>query len=230
MTRKVLWPVLVIGVLLIVLPFAFHMPSRTAAGARMMSRFQPIMQADQVQKTADYYYNVFVPLGKVAPAINEQTVAKFDGYVKGFGGVQTDAQKLVPALAQAMHMTPAQVQAFMGKQLPSMAAMIANLPTMQKDFSQFIGMMQANTGRLRPGERRPRPLQAARGHDAGERDRLPVGEQPAVVPAVHVVLRDPGPAALPARRLRALVRASRARPHHEGAPDPGLTKWRFRIH
>ncbi len=104
------------------------------------------MQADQVQKTADYYYNVFVPLGKVAPAINEQTVAKFNGYVKGFGGVQTDAQKLVPALAQAMHMTPAQVQAFMGKQLPSMAAMIANLPTMQKDFSQFIGMMQANTG------------------------------------------------------------------------------------
>ena len=146
MTRKVLWPVLVIGALLIVLPFAFHMPSRTAAGARMMSDFQPIMQADQVAKTAYYYDKVFVPLGKVAPTINPQTVAKFNAYVKGFGGVQTDAQKLVPALAQAMQMTPAQVQAFMGKQLPSMAAMIANLPTMQKDFTQFIGMMQANTG------------------------------------------------------------------------------------
>ena len=146
MTRKVLWPVLVIGALLIVLPFAFHMPSRTAAGARMMSDFQPIMQADRVSKTAYYYNNVFTPLGKIAPAINGPTVAKFDGYVKGFGGVQTDAQKLVPALAQAMQMTPAQVQAFMGKQLPAMSAMIANLPTMQKDFTQFIGMMQANTG------------------------------------------------------------------------------------
>ena len=145
MTRKVLWPVLVIGALLIILPFAFHMPSRTAAGARMMSDFQPIMQADQVKQTADYYYNVFVPLGKVAPAINAQTVAKFNGYVKGFGGVQTDAQKLVPALAQAMHMTPAQVQAFMGKQLPAMSAMIANLPTMQKDFTQFIGDDAART-------------------------------------------------------------------------------------
>jgi len=161
MTRKVLWPVLVIGALLIAMPFAFQMPSRTAAGARMMSDFQPIMQADQVKQTSDYYYNVFVPLGKVAPAINAQTVAKFNAYVKGFGGVQTDAQKLVPALAQAMNMTPAQVQAFMGKQLPAMSAMIVNLPTMQKDFTQFIGMMQANTavfGQVNAGLAHYKPL------------------------------------------------------------------------
>jgi hypothetical protein len=146
MTRKVLWAVLVIGALLIVLPFAFQMPSRTAAGARMMNSFQPIMQPNQVQKTAYYYNNVFTPLGKVAPAINAQTVAKFDQYLKGFGGMQTDAQKLVPALAQAMHMTPAQVQAYMGKQFPTMSAMLANMPQMQKDFGGFIGMMRANTG------------------------------------------------------------------------------------
>jgi hypothetical protein len=146
MTRKVLWAVLVIGALLIVLPFAFQMPSRTAAGARMMNSFQPIMQPNQVQKTAYYYDNVFTPLGKVAPAINAQTVAKFDHYLKGFGGMQTDAQKLVPALAQAMHMTPAQVQAYMGKQFPTMSAMLANMPQMQKDFGGFIGMMRANTG------------------------------------------------------------------------------------
>ena len=161
MTRKVLWPVLVIGALLIILPFAFQMPSRTAAGARMMSDFQPIMQPAQVAKTVYYYDKVFVPLGKVAPAINAQTVAKFNAYVKGFGGVQTDAQKLVPALAQAMNMTPAQVQAFMGKQLPAMSAMIVNLPTMQKDFAQFIGMMQANTaifGQVNAGLAHYKPL------------------------------------------------------------------------
>jgi hypothetical protein len=146
MTRKVLWAVLVIGALMIVLPFALQMPSRTAAGARMMNSFQPIMQPNQVQKTAYYYNNVFTPLGKVAPAINAQTVAKFARYLKGFGGMQTDAQKLVPALAQAMHMTPTQVQAYMAKQFPSMSAMLIALPQMQKDFGGFIGIMRANTG------------------------------------------------------------------------------------
>jgi hypothetical protein len=66
MTRKLLWPVLAIGALLVILPFAFQMPSRTAAGDRMMSDFQPLMQASHVQTTADYYNNVFVPLGKLS--------------------------------------------------------------------------------------------------------------------------------------------------------------------
>jgi hypothetical protein len=66
MTRKLLWPVLAIGALLVILPFAFQMPSRTAAGDRMMKDFQPLMGAAHVQKTADYYNKVFVPLGTVA--------------------------------------------------------------------------------------------------------------------------------------------------------------------
>ena len=66
MTRTLLWPVLAIGALLVVLPFAFQMPSRTAAGDRMMKDFQPVMGAAHVQKTADYYNKVFVPLGTVA--------------------------------------------------------------------------------------------------------------------------------------------------------------------
>lgn len=66
MTRKLLWPVLAIGIVLVVLPFALQMPSRTAAGDRMMKDFQPLMQAAHVQKTADYYDNVFVPLGQIA--------------------------------------------------------------------------------------------------------------------------------------------------------------------
>jgi hypothetical protein len=66
MARKMLWPVMVIGIVLIVMPFAFSMPSRTAAGDRMMSDFHPLMQAAAVQKTADYYNKVFTPLGTVA--------------------------------------------------------------------------------------------------------------------------------------------------------------------
>jgi hypothetical protein len=145
MNRRVLWTVLAIGLALAIVPFALGMPAKTAAGARMMSDFQPLMGAAHVQETADYYNNVFVPLGKVAPAMNDKTVAKFQGYAQGFDGMLVDGQKLVPALAQAMHMTPAQVQAMLQKEFPHMAALLAALPTMRQDFAQLIGLMASNT-------------------------------------------------------------------------------------
>jgi hypothetical protein len=146
MNRKVLWGVLAIGLVLVIAPFALSLPSKASAGERMMTGFQPIMQPDQVATTARYYNNVFVPLGTVTPMMSAQNVAKFQAYLKGFGGMQTDAAKLVPLLAQAMHMTPAQVQALMGTQLPSMAAMLQNLPAMQRDFDGLLGTMQQNVG------------------------------------------------------------------------------------
>jgi hypothetical protein len=112
----------------------------------MMNGFEPIMQPDQVQTTADYYNDVFVPLGTVTPMLSAENVAKFQAYMKGFGGMQTDAAKLVPMLAQAMNMTPAQVQAMMKQQTPAMAAMLQNLPAMQRDFTGLLGTMQKNVG------------------------------------------------------------------------------------
>src|SRR6266542_6646620 len=102
MNRKLLWAVLAIGLALVIAPLALSLPSKAAAGQRMMSGFQPIMQPDQVKTTAYYYNQVFVPLGTVAPMMSAQNLAKFQAYLKGFGGVQTDAAKLVPLLAQAM--------------------------------------------------------------------------------------------------------------------------------
>jgi hypothetical protein len=78
--------------------------------------------------------------------MSAQNLAKFQAYLKGFGGMQTDAAKLVPLLAQALHMAPAQVQALMATQLPSMAAMLQNLPAMQRDFGGLLGTMQVNVG------------------------------------------------------------------------------------
>ena len=84
-----------------------------------MSDFQPIMQADQVQKTADYYNNTFVPLDTVfTPIVSQATVDKFNAYLKGFGGMQVEGQKLVPALAQAMGVSNAQAAAYMAKRVP----------------------------------------------------------------------------------------------------------------
>ena len=133
----------------------------------MLNGFQPIMQPDQVQTTADYYNHVFMPLGTVTPMMSAQNLAKFQAYLKGFAGMQTDAAKLVPLLAQAMHMTPAQVQTLMATQLPAMAAMLQNLPAMQRDFGGLLGTMQQNVGIFSQVPGGARPLPAARDDDAG---------------------------------------------------------------
>lgn len=146
MNRKLLWAVLAIGLALVVAPLAMALPSKAAAGQRMMSGFQPIMQPDQVQTTARYYNEVFVPLGTVAPMMSAKNVQTFQGYLKGFAGLQGDATKLVPLLAQALHMTPAQVQGMMSTQLPSMTAMLQSLPAMQRDFGGLLQTMQEDVG------------------------------------------------------------------------------------
>ena len=58
-------------------PLALGLPGKAAAGQRMMSGFQPIMQPDQVATTARYYNDVFVPLGTVTPMMSAQNLAKF---------------------------------------------------------------------------------------------------------------------------------------------------------
>jgi hypothetical protein len=146
MNRKLLWAVLVIGLALVITPFAIGLPGKSAAGERVMNGFQPIMQPDQVATTARYYNDVFVPLGTVTPMMSAQNLAKFQSYLNGFAGMQTDAAKLVPLLAQAMHMTPAQVQALMATQLPSIATTLENLPVLQRDFGGLLGTMQQNVG------------------------------------------------------------------------------------
>ena len=146
MNRKLSWAVLVIGLALVIAPFALGLPGKSAAGQRMLNGFQPIMQPNQVQITANYYDHVFVPLGKVTPLMSAQNLAKFNAYMKGFSGMQTDTAKLVPMLAQALQMTPAQVQKLLATQLPAMAAMLQNLPAMQRDFGGLLGTMQQNVG------------------------------------------------------------------------------------
>jgi len=146
MNRKILWAVLVVGLALVTAPFALSLPGKTAAGQRMLDGFRPIMQPAHVQKTAYYYDSVFTPLGKIAPMMSAANLARFQGYLGGFSGVQTDSAKLLPMLAQSLHLSVPQVQALMAKQLPSMAAMTRSLPAMQRDFGGLLGTMQGNVG------------------------------------------------------------------------------------
>lgn len=161
MTRKVLWAVLVIGVAMIAAPLAMSLPGRSSAGQRMIDDFHPIMQADSVKTTYDYYYDVFVPLRAVVPAVSKENVAKFEGYLAGIEGMQADTAKLVPALAQQLGMTEQQVQQFFGGEFPAMAQMLAGLPQLGKDFGDLLGVMGSNVEifeRVPPGLDHYKPL------------------------------------------------------------------------
>lgn len=144
MIRKMMWVVLAIGAALIVAPFAIGLPDKADGGQKMIDAFEPIMEEQNVQTTADYYYNVFVPLGEVAPAMSQENIDKFNGYLAGFTAVGVDAENMVPALSEAMGMPEAEVQAFMGAQFGGMTAMMEGLPQMQQDFGGLLGLMDDN--------------------------------------------------------------------------------------
>jgi hypothetical protein len=128
----------------VIAPLALGLPAKAAAGQRMMNGFQPIMQPAQVDTTARYYNDVFVPLGTVTPMMSAANVAKFQAYLEKLGGVQVDAARLVPLLAEALNTTPAQVQKLMGAEMPAMTAMLKNLPAMRRDFGGLLGTMHEN--------------------------------------------------------------------------------------
>lgn len=144
MRRAALVVLFVVGVALVAAPFAFSMFSRASDGAKMVDDFRPIMRADNVRTTADYYNNVFVPLREVVPLMSQENVDKFNGYLKGIQGTQADSAKLVPALARQLGTTPAQVQQLLATQFPSLAQMLQNLPALSKDFGGLLGALGAN--------------------------------------------------------------------------------------
>lgn len=146
MARRAWWAVVAVGLLMIVAPFALGIPGKASAGQRMMDGFRPLMQQANVDRTAAYYNDVFVPLGQVVPAMSQDSVDRFVAYVQGFTALGVDAQHLVPALAQAMNMTTADVQAFMAAQFPAMSQVLQNLPAMQADFDSLVTLMASNVG------------------------------------------------------------------------------------
>lgn len=115
MNRKVFWPVLVIGVLLIV-----SLPGKASAGQTMLNEFHPIMQPANVNTAAVYYYQTFVPLRAVAE-----------------GGVLAapEIPKLMAGLATQLHMTSAQMQQFLGTDFPAMAKLLGSFPKMVPVFT-----------------------------------------------------------------------------------------------
>ena len=144
MNRKLTWGVLVIGLLLIVAPFAMGLPGRSADGEQMIDAFAPIMEEEAVQQTVDYYDNVFVPLGDVVPAMTQENIDLFNGYLAGIEQMGTEAQALVPTFAEATGMSEEAAAEYMATEFPAMMQMMQALPQMQEDFGNLLGLMEAN--------------------------------------------------------------------------------------
>jgi hypothetical protein len=137
--KMLCWPVLVIGVVLIITPFALSLPSKSSAGQRLLDNFHSLMPPTHVNTTVGYFDRTFVPLRPVA--ITAVTA----------GG---EIPKLIPALAKPLHMTPAQVQQFLGTSFPATAKLLGELPQLTPVFSKvppgiaffkpLVDTMQAN--------------------------------------------------------------------------------------
>lgn len=139
--RWALWPVLVIGLVLIVAPLALSMPSRAAAGQKMLDGFRPLMEPAAVQSTVNYYDKTFTALGPVAT-----------------GGVAASAEipQLFAGLASALHMTQPQLAQFLATNYPAMAQMLQQFPQLVPVFKNvppglawykpLVTTMQAQAG------------------------------------------------------------------------------------
>lgn len=134
MDRKALWwAVMVIGVAMIVAPFALGMPGKTAAGQRMLNDFRPLMSASNVQTTADYYNNVFTPLGGITPFFTQQNAQKFQGYLQG---MQASGLKIPAAAAKDF----TQMVGMMGQAAPIAQRVPAGLAW----YKPLVETMQGN--------------------------------------------------------------------------------------
>ncbi len=144
MVRKLWWAVLAIGLFGVIAPFVMGLPDKVAGGEEMMSSFEPIMDEENVQITADYYNDVFVPLGAVAPAMSQENIDTFNGYLAGFDALGEDGARIVPTIAGALGMSEAEAGAYMSSEFPAMTQMMQGLPQMQEDFTNLLGLMGAN--------------------------------------------------------------------------------------
>ncbi len=141
MRRGGLILILVLGVALVVMPIATSMFTRASAGEAMMKDFQPVMAPAAVTTTSGYY-QLFKGVGTdFGPMMTQSNVAAFQGYLKGLEGMSADMQKFMASFATQMHMTPAQLQAYLGARYPAMAQMLGGLPEMQSRMGGMVGTM-----------------------------------------------------------------------------------------
>lgn len=110
--------ILLVGIALIVTPFAYKMFDRAPAGADMMADFEPVL--------------------------TRPNVTTFQGHMETFAAIQADMQQMIPAFAQAMGMTEEQLNQMIQQQFPGLAEGMQQMDKMGEDFNMVITVMDNN--------------------------------------------------------------------------------------
>jgi hypothetical protein len=121
--------ILLIGVVLVIMPFAYQMFDRAAAGADMMQAFEPVLTRENVDT--------------------------FKGHMQTFGGMQADMEKMLPAIAKGMNMTDDQLNQMLQGQFPGVATGMQQMDTMGADFNTVITVMDQNVENFQKANKLP---------------------------------------------------------------------------
>ncbi len=129
-TKKILSVIiLLIGVALIIAPFGYKMFDRASAGADMMKAFEPVL--------------------------TRPNVTTFQGHMHTFAGMQSDMKRMLPALAQQMHVSQDQLSQMIQQQFPGVANGLARMDMMGKDFNTVITVMDQNVDNFQKADQLP---------------------------------------------------------------------------
>src|SRR5450759_1108789 len=121
--------ILLVGVALIIAPFGYKMFDRASAGADMMRAFEPVL--------------------------TRPNVTTFQGHMQTFAGMKDDMNKMIPALAQKMRITPDQMNQMLGQQFPGVANGIKQMDKMGQDFNTVITVMDQNVENFQKADQLP---------------------------------------------------------------------------
>lgn len=132
--RRLTGPALIVGailgVVLIVAPLVLSVPKKAQAVDNLTNAFRP--------------------------AFTETGARTARAYMDGFSAMAAELQeKTLPALAQALNMTPAQLQSFIGSNFPAVAKGIGELPRALPRFEGLVRGIEDNVGNFRRADAVP---------------------------------------------------------------------------
>jgi hypothetical protein len=128
--RRAVWGCGAVGLVLIVAPLVLTVPAKAQAVDNLTNAFRP----------------VFTAQGAATTRANMDTVQNMSDELQA---------KMLPALAGALQMTPAQLQAFIGQNFPAVAKGVSQLNVILPRFQGLVKGIEGNVGTFKKADSIP---------------------------------------------------------------------------
>jgi len=128
--RRAVWGCTAVGLVLIVAPLILSVPAKAQAVDNLTNAFRP----------------VFTDQGAATTRANMDTVQNMSDELQA---------KMLPALAGALQMTPAQLQGFIGQNFPAVAKGVSQLNVILPRFQGLVKGIEANVGNFKKADAIP---------------------------------------------------------------------------